>query len=41
MIARSKHETIREIMGVEEKPDNVDIEKKVMLQRICTADGRS
>ena len=31
MMARSKNETIRKIMGVEDKPDNVDIEKKVML----------
>jgi len=39
MMARSKDEIIRKIMGVEEKPDNVDIEKKVMLRRTCTADA--
>jgi hypothetical protein len=31
MMARSKNETIRKTVGVEEKPDNMDIEKKVML----------
>jgi hypothetical protein len=40
MMARSKNETIRKIMGVEEKPDNVDREKEVMLQRIRTADDQ-
>ena len=39
MMARSKNETIPKIMGVEEKPDNMDIEKKVMLRRMCTADA--
>jgi hypothetical protein len=39
MTARSKNENIRKIKGVEEKPDNVDIEKKVMLQRICIANA--
>jgi hypothetical protein len=39
MMARRENETVRKIMGVEEKPDNVDIEKKVMLCRICTADA--
>jgi hypothetical protein len=39
MMARRKNETIRKIMSVEEKQDNVDIEKKVRLRRICTADA--
>jgi len=38
-MARSNNEPMRKIMGVEEKPDNVDIENKVMLHRICTADA--
>ena len=29
----------KKIMDVEEKPDNMDIEKKVMLWRMCRADA--
>jgi hypothetical protein len=38
-MARSKNEPIRKIMGVEGKPDNVDIENKVMLRWIRRADA--
>jgi hypothetical protein len=30
---------MRKIMGVEGKPDNADIENKLMLHRICTANA--